>query len=62
MTSDKEIYAVEFIRRAYKELSDGTLEIRIHVEPYNKEKFLRLFPDIDMPGAATPLRTNRRDK
>lgn len=37
---------------------DGTLEVKIHVEPRFKAEFHRLFAEIDMPVALAPLMPN----
>lgn len=42
-------------RRQIRELVDGTLEIKLHVEPRYKADFHRLFGEIDMPVALAPL-------
>lgn len=52
------IAAIEGVRRQFKQLSDGTLAVTIHIEPYRLEAFLSLFPEIDMPVALAPLRVN----
>lgn len=51
-----EVVAIEFVRRQYRELVDGTLEVKVHIQPFHKDAFLRLFPSIDMPGAMAPLK------
>lgn len=50
-----EARAIPFTRRTYKELVDGTLRVQIDIEPRHKADFQRLFPEVDMPGAMTPL-------
>lgn len=47
--------AIEAVRRQVRELVDGSLEIKLHVEPRFKAEFHRLFPNIDMPVALAPL-------
>lgn len=42
-------------RRQVRELVDGTLEVRIHVDPRFVADFHRLFPKIDAPVALAPL-------
>lgn len=50
-----EVLAIEGVRRQVRELVDGTLEIKIQIEPRHKAAFLRLLPNIDMPVAIAPL-------
>lgn len=52
---DDNIAAVSGTRRSYKELVDGTLRVQIDIDPNFKNDFLKLFPEIDMPLAVTPL-------
>lgn len=47
--------AISGTRRQVRELVDGTLEVKIHVEPRHKAEFHRLFAEIDMPVAIAPL-------
>lgn len=42
-------------RRQVRELVDGTLEVKFHVDPRFKADFHRLFPNIDTPVAIAPL-------
>lgn len=42
-------------RRQIRELVDGSLEVRIHIDPRFKQDFHRLFPNIDVPIAIAPL-------
>lgn len=42
-------------RRQVRELVDGTLEVKFHVDPSFKAAFHRLFPNIDTPVAIAPL-------
>ena len=51
-----EIAAIYAVRRQIRELVDGTLEIKLHVEPQFKKNFLDLFPEIDMPVAIAPMK------
>lgn len=51
-----EVLAIEGVRRQFKQLTDGTLAVTIHIEPYKLHSFLELFPEIDMPVALAPLR------
>jgi hypothetical protein len=48
--------AISGVRRAIKELVDGTLRVQIDVSPTDKRDFLRLFPEIDTPLAMAPLK------
>lgn len=47
--------AVPGTRRQIRELVDGTLEVKVHVEPRHKKAFLDLLGEIDMPVALAPL-------
>ena len=47
--------AVSGTRRQVRELVDGTLEVRIHIDPRFTADFHRLFPTIDAPVALAPL-------
>ena len=47
--------AVSATRRQIRELVDGTLEVKLHIDPSQKRDFLDTFPDIDMPVALAPL-------
>jgi hypothetical protein len=47
--------AISAVRRQVREMVDGTLELRLHIEPKDKAEFHRLFPEIDMPVALAPL-------
>lgn len=42
-------------RRQIRELVDGSLEVRVHIDPRFKADFHRLFPQIDVPIAIAPL-------
>lgn len=50
-----ESVALPATRRQIRELVDGTLEVRLHIEPTHKADFHRLFGQIDMPVAIAPL-------
>lgn len=54
-----ESLAITGVRRQIRELVDGSLEIKIHIQPYDKKEFHRLFPEIDMPVAIAPMQVNR---
>lgn len=47
--------AIQCTRRQIRELSDGTLEVKIHIQPTDKANFLLLFPDIDLPAVIARL-------
>lgn len=47
--------ALSATRRQARELVDGTIEVKLHIDPRFKADFHRLFPDIDMPVAIAPL-------
>lgn len=47
--------AIPATRRQYRELVDGTLEVRIQIDPPYKQAFLKMFPELDMPVAIAPL-------
>lgn len=47
--------AISGTRRQIRELVDGSLEVRIHIDPRFKADFHRLFPSIDAPCALAPL-------
>lgn len=47
--------AIAGVRKAVKELVDGTLRIQIDIEPRDKAAFHRLFPEIDTPVAIAPM-------
>ena len=48
--------AIAAVRRQVRELVDGTLEVKLHVEPRFKALFHKLLPEVDMPVALAPLR------
>lgn len=48
--------AVSGVRRAIKELVDGTIRVQVDIDPASRRDFLRLFPEIDMPIALAPLK------
>lgn len=50
--------AISAVRRAYRELVDGTLRVQFDIEPMYKKDFLSLFPDVDMVAAIAPLQEN----
>ena len=50
-----EMSAIPATRRQVRELVDGTLEVKLHIEPSHKSAFLRLLPDVDMPVAIAGL-------
>jgi hypothetical protein len=43
------------VRRQMRELVDGVIEVKVHIDPRFRADFLRLFPEIDMPVALAPL-------
>jgi hypothetical protein len=47
--------ALQGVRRQVKELVDGTLSLTVHIAPYHRAAFWRLFPEIDTPVALAPL-------
>jgi len=47
--------AVAGIRRTMKELVDGTIRVQVDIHPNDRDSFLKLFPQIDMPIALAPL-------
>lgn len=53
-----EASAISGTRRQYKEMADGTLRVQIDVDPQFKQRFLELFPSIDMPVALAPLKAD----
>lgn len=53
-----EIMAVSAARGAYRETADGSLEVKIIIDPRYKDDFHRLFRDKDMPVALAPLVAN----
>lgn len=51
--------AVTGVRRAYKEMVDGTIRVVIEIAPTEKRAFLELFGcEIDTPVALAPLKFN----
>ena len=52
--------AVSGVRRAIKELVDGTIRVQIDIEPRHRKAFFDLFPDIDAPVAIAPLMYGER--
>lgn len=53
--TDTAITAISGTRRQIRELVDGTIEVKLHIDPRFKAEFHRLFPEIDMPVALAPL-------
>lgn len=47
--------AISASRGAYRETADGSLEVKILIDPRFKEEFHRLFHEKDMPCAIAPL-------
>lgn len=50
--------AVAGVRRAVRELVDGTLRVTIDIEPRDRKDFWTLLPDIDSPVALAALHVN----
>lgn len=48
--------AISGTRRQIRELVDGTIEVKIHIDPAFRKTFHEMFPDIDTPIALAPLR------
>lgn len=48
--------AISGTRRQIRELVDGTIEVKIHIDPAYRKTFHELFPDIDKPIAIAPLK------
>lgn len=42
-------------RRAMREMADGTIEVKIHIDPAHRKAFMEHFGQIDMPVAIAPL-------
>lgn len=42
-------------RRAMREMADGTIEVKIHIDPAHRKSFMENFGQIDMPIALAPL-------
>lgn len=55
---DSEVCVISGTRRQIRELVDGSLEVRVHIDPRFKQDFHRLFPQIDTPVAIAPLALN----
>jgi hypothetical protein len=53
--TDAAIPAISGTRRQARELVDGTIEVKIHIDPRFKAEFHAMFPEIDMPVAIAPL-------
>ena len=49
------ISAVSGTRRQIRELVDGTIEVKIQIDPQDRKAFLELFPEIDARVALAPL-------
>lgn len=47
--------AISGTRRQMQELADGTIRVKIDIDPAFKKQFQEMFPDIDMPVALAPL-------
>jgi hypothetical protein len=47
--------AIPFVRRTSNERVDGTLTVKIDIEPMYKLQFLKMFPDIGAEGAIAAL-------
>lgn len=62
MSETDEITAISGTRRQYKEMADGTLRVTIDIDPPQKQAFLTLFPEIDMPVALSPLKADFEQK
>jgi hypothetical protein len=52
---ENEVVAVSGIRRAIRELVDGTIRVQIDIDPRFSADFHRLFGTIDMPVALAPI-------
>lgn len=50
--------AINAIRMQSREMADGTIEVKIHVDKSLRHEFHRLFPDIGYPIAIAPLNLN----
>lgn len=50
--------AISATRRQARELVDGSLEVKIIIDPRFKADFHAMFPEIDMPVAIAPLRAD----
>lgn len=50
-----EIAAISATRGAYRETADGSLEVKIIIDPRFKDDFHRIFKEKDMPVALAPL-------
>ena len=47
--------AINGLRMQSREMADGTIEVKIHVDKSLRHEFYRLFPDIGFPIAIAPL-------
>lgn len=54
--------AISGTRRQIRELVDGTIEVKIHIDPAFRKTFHELFPDIDTPIAIAPLKRDFEKK
>lgn len=50
-----EMIAIPFVRRTSNERVDGTLTVKIDIEPMYKLQFLQMFPNIGAAGALAAL-------
>lgn len=53
-----EVSAIEGTRRQTRETADGSLEVKIVIEPRDKAKFWRLFGEIDTRVALALLKND----
>jgi len=56
------VIAISGTRRAIRELADGTIRVQIDVDPLYRKDFHRLFGEIDMAVALTPLIEGRTEE
>lgn len=50
--------AIAGTRRTYQELADGTIRVKIDIDPAFRDAFLDQFRQIDMPVALAPLKAD----
>lgn len=50
-----ETIVISGTRRAMREMADGTIEVKIHIDPAHRKAFMENFGQIDMPIALAPL-------
>ena len=50
-----ELTVISGTRRAMREMADGTIEVKIHIDPAHRKAFMENFGQIDMPVAIAPL-------